>query len=571
VSSARPNPLSSPSDFPVRLALFALLALAALLPPEARGESMTGCALLVLLAVGLQSARGAWGERTAHGLLVGGGVLAILAARAARAPGAAVEPVSVVVLAAAVGIAAAGLQGGERARCQGLRLLGAAAVAVSLHALYQKLFGLERLRQLLEGAQDLPDRAAVLAKLEGGRAFAGFITPAALGGFLLLSLPLSASLALATRGTRRVAWVVACVLQLGAFLAAASATAAGALLATTALALLVWSRRRQTLLAGLALLALILAAVAVQREGIVLDPTDPKGPWQERAGNFRAAWEMAAEHPWIGVGPGGFSELYPGYRRPGDNETRHVHNLPLELSAELGWPAGLLLAALFFTLFCRPLWTERRAGPAWRKGLAIGLAAFALHNLGDFSAYMPSLIWIAALLLGLLSAPQRPEGPTSRSGLRAALAGAAMVAVVLAGSAAALAGLASDHRLEARYLSFAGERGRALERAGAAARLAPWDVDAALLLARATEAALDDRQLALERAERAVTLSPVRPAARLLRGRLRLATGDLEGAHADFVEAARLYPLEASYAAQRDLLRAELKKWVASDGQRGLP
>jgi tetratricopeptide (TPR) repeat protein len=265
------------------------------------------------------------------------------------------------------------------------------------------------------------------------------------------------------------------------------------------------------------------------------------------------------------VGPGGFSELYPSYRQPGDNETRHVHNLPLELGAEVGWPAALLLTALFFSLFCRPMWVERSPGPAWRKGLSVGLAAFALHNLGDFSAFMPSLLWISALLLGLWTPREQPGwsgwSPT-QVGSRRALSGAALVSVLLAAVAAGLTGLAADLRMEARYESFAGDREAALGHASRAVRLAPWDPDAALLHARATEVALADRRLALERAERAVELSPVRPAARVLRGRLRLAVEDLEGAYSDLAEAARLYPLETGYARQRDLLRAELERWM---------
>jgi tetratricopeptide (TPR) repeat protein len=358
-------------------------------------------------------------------------------------------------------------------------------------------------------------------------------------------------------------------LQVAAFLAAASATAAAALLGATAVAALLWSRRRRTLLVGLAALALVLAAVSVQRDGILLDPANPRGPWQERAGNFRAAWSMAADHPWIGVGPGGFSELYPSYRQSGDNETRHVHNLPLELGAEVGWPAAVLLTALFFFLFCRPLWIERRPGPAWRKGLAIGLTAFALHNLGDFSAFMPSLLWISAILLGLWTSREEAGTPMPVRGLERATAGAALAAVLLAALGAGLSGLAADRRMSARFVSYAGDRVEALRLASQAVRLAPWDPDAALLHARTTEAALPDRGLALERADKAVALSPVRPAARVLRGRLRLAVGDLEGGYSDLTEAVRLYPLEANYARQRDILRAEMERWMTPGTQAG--
>ena len=59
-------------------------------------------------------------------------------------------------------------------------------------------------------------------------------------------------------------------------------------------------------------------------------------------------------------------------------------------------------------------------------------------------------------------------------------------------------------------------------------------------------------------AERAVARAPVRPAARIVRSRLRLAAGDVPGAFADAVVAARLHPLRAEYAAYRDRLRDAL-------------
>ena len=206
---------------------------------------MAGCAALIALVSLLQCRAGSWSRGVAQTLLSVGFALGVLGMRIALAPGAAVEPLTVFVLAAAAGIAAAGLRGGDSARRQGVIALSSAAVVVSLHAMYQKFWGFERLMQSVGAETDLPDRAAVLAKLEGGRSFAGFITPAGLGGFLLLSLPLTVSLGLEQRGARRTAWFAAAALQVAAFLAAASATAAGALLGATAVAALVWSRRRR--------------------------------------------------------------------------------------------------------------------------------------------------------------------------------------------------------------------------------------------------------------------------------------------------------------------------------------
>ena len=268
-----------------------------------------------------------------------------------------------------------------------------------------------------------------------------------------------------------------------------------------------------------------------------------------------------SDHPWVGVGPGGFAEVYPGYRRSGDNETRHAHNLPLELAAELGWTAAGLVTLFFFYVMMRPLWLERRAQLPWRQGAAIGLSAFALQNLADFTAYMPSLLWTAALVAGLLG--PWPVRVHTRAG--PALAGSSLAAVLIAIGLAAASGLAWNSRHASRRAAFAGDGERALQLAQRASRLAPWDVEAALLLARLTsQAAMEPtadgatRELARQRIDRVVRLSPVRASARELRAGQRLRRGDAPGALADLTEAARLYPLQTSHAESRDLLRQRL-------------
>ena len=51
---------------------------------------------------------------------------------------------------------------------------------------------------------------------------------------------------------------------------------------------------------------------------------------------------------------------------------------------------------------------------------------------------------------------------------------------------------------------------------------------------------------------------PQRPAARDLRGRLRFVTGDFGGAYADALDAARLYPMQESYAERL----SEVERWL---------
>ena len=111
-----------------------------------------------------------------------------------------------------------------------------------------------------------------------------------------------------------------------------------------------------------------------------------------------------------------------------------------------------------------------------------------------------------------------------------------------------------------------GDEQAAEQQASLATRLAPWHPDGWLYR---SEIALErgagggeldraGRLLSLEAVERAISMSPVRPSARIVRARLRALDGDLPGAYADAEQAARLYPMNQEYVAVRDALARAL-------------
>jgi hypothetical protein len=143
---------------------------------------------------------------------------------------------------------------------------------------------------------------------------------------------------------------------------------------------------------------------------------------------------------------------------------------------------------------------------------------------------------------------------------------------------AACTGVADNARMGSRFAAYRGDAERAERLARRAVTWAPWSPDAALLFART---AILDTQMAppnaerlataMDRAERAVRLSPVRPAARELRAQLRIWSGDFPGAYADMVAASRLYPHNEEYAQRRDELEASTWEVIdrAESGPKG--
>jgi tetratricopeptide (TPR) repeat protein len=227
------------------------------------------------------------------------------------------------------------------------------------------------------------------------------------------------------------------------------------------------------------------------------------------------------------------------------------------MAAELGVPLGAGVSVFFFVLFCGPLFHRAAESRPLARGIEIGLAAFALQSLADFTAYLPSILWTAVMLRAAVA---RRDALAWSWPSRIPSVAALVVTLIAAGVAIGTA-RGEQHAWLARQAFASGDLPDALRRTERAAALAPWDADHWIGLAQLRLTAPDDEQRAgaLEAVERAVRLVPQRAAARDLRGRLRFVTGDFRGAYLDARDAARLYPMHAPYAETL----AELQRWKA--------
>jgi len=535
---------------PAGLALAALLLVCVIAPPEVRGLGLAAAAFFVALAVAVTS--GASAASPARIWIVMGLPPALLISRCALAPGEAVEPTAVFFVAGFAGAAAAASALAPD-RLAGLYV--AFAAFSGGRALYETVWGLAGSASLLQAADPGGVDPAVLNRLEQGRPYGGFATPAALGCFLAMTIPPVAAWALGKTGRLRALGLAAAAVGTAGLIATRSVTAMAALAAALALASLRGRVSRRIVTGALAAIAIAVVGAGVVRPDAVFAPGRADSPWRLRAGNVRIALEEADDHPLTGVGPGGYAEAFPQYRRAGDNESRHAHDLPAELIAEWGVPAGLALSALFFWIFLSPLVALDKAAQTFGSGLAVGLAAFAIHNLVDFTAFLPSLLLIAAVGRGLLARP----APGARSGLPVRIGWTALAVTVCL--AAAASGLAREALFQAHEAAASADHARAQALARRAGRIAPWDADPPQFSAGAALAATpSEPAAALAAAERAVRAAPARASARWSRAQARSVTGDAPGAYADLVEASRLYPLKAEYATQRDVLADALRK-----------
>jgi O-Antigen ligase len=392
-------------DRPLPMALVcAILTLAVLRPPETYAWSGAACSVLLaaagcllMLGPGCVPALPAW----TAGLLPLAFASLVLASCRARALDEAAAALAL-ILAAFLGRE---LAAERRARDLLAGLLAAlGAIAAILAVLQHHLTYPGELRALLEAGEEPP--LYIVARLQAGRPSGPFTLPAALGGFFALTLPLTLFAArrsvgrwprgLAMAGAVLQAYALYLTRSFGGLIAVSVAL----ILTIPALA----PRRRGILLAAAALASMALVASFLQDRRAEVEA--PGGhPLTLRAGNWRAAGEMIRDHPLLGTGPGSFGTFYPRYMRPGMNETRYAHDSYLQVISGWGLWSIVPLAAflLAFTGRLRLAW---KAAGEDLPFVAAG-AGFLIHNLVDFTAYLPGVAIPSAIVIG---ATLRPGG-----------------------------------------------------------------------------------------------------------------------------------------------------------------
>jgi len=559
---------------PLFLLAAALMVTSALLPPEIHPAGRLvahGMAAAVALALGFAPRVAATAGRRSAWLLAPLALASLLLVDGGRARG----------LDEAAGLTcfAVAFFAGRRAGAgaNGAAMLGAVAallgVVVSVQAIAQHHWAYPETAAVLRAAQD-PAADPFLVRLEAGRPAGPFSLPAALAGFLALSLPMALGARRTARpGLPRAAWAAAIVLQ--AYALVLTRSLGGLLAATVACALaLAPPARRSTEEGGrtrgrvpqIAMAAVVLfAAVAAffiyaRRAEIGAHPGSD--PISLRLGNWRVAAGMIRDHPILGVGPGRFPVFYPRYLVPGMNETQFAHNSYLQLAATWGaWTLAPL--AFLIVAFSRPA-ARRRGMAAAASGAGAG---FLLHNAIDFTFFLPGVALPAGLLLGLgscsgghdeLEDGARPDSP---AGTEAAVvrpwsgrvaAGVAVALLLL--TQVATADRAAWHLERARDAAMDGSSSDAEGEARMAAAACRWDPEpwaflAQSLLARHATSA-EEMTLRREAAERAVRLEPESAILHHTVALDRAAAADPAGAWVEEERAHRLYPGKALYRPQ---------------------
>jgi len=343
-----------------------------------------------------------------------------------------------------------------------------------------------------------------------------------------------------------------------------------------------WPRRPVMALLATVLVALLASnsvgsGALLKRAETILSPSSASS---SRVDIWEGSLELAKDVPWHGIGPGLFPMVYPKYRLDEDKSAAFfVHNDYLQFFIEAGWPAPLLLLAAMVTLailgFGRILGKD--VSPDQKLALLaplLGFGAIAGHSLLSFNLFLPSLLIMLGILLGLITyrlqtmgtSPTAVAAPKIAAPISAPISAPIKVPRLLCLIVIALSvipslffmqtGRGALFHKEAMALSDDQQFSPAIAMLKKAANAYPdadiYHYSLAWLWFRkvSSEGALPDTQelkTALARLDKAEQLNSLRPQVHVIRARILLALGRPEITNTKNNQAALLNTIETEY------------------------
>ncbi len=336
---------------------------------------------------------------------------------------------------------------------------------------------------------------------EANRAFSFYGNPNLLGGFLVILLPISLSLALSEREQRlRIVYWAGSVLAVICWVVAFTRGAwIGGAVAIVALGIAAW-RRRSALTSvdwSFAGAIAVLSAIVVGRSLMADDPVMnawkrlvsiaefDQGSAVTRFQIWDAAWRATLERPLFGFGPDTFRLIFPGFKpmeyaaaAGHQSVADNAHNYVLQLSSGVGIPGMMLLYGLFIavlvlsfrTAFARQGLSGSADGSLVLSGMWAAVIGYLVHlTFGISVTGSTFLAWIAFAALMSPDARAVEVKPPGWGRIAAALVCVAVV-VLSVGNFVYL--LADRYYLDARLAETSSLK---LARAEAAVRLNPYN------------------------------------------------------------------------------------------------
>ena len=269
-----------------------------------------------------------------------------------------------------------------------------------------------------------------------GRLTGPFAQPNELGLFCAALLPLALACAVTTvrAGRKAVLWPAAACLAAACVMSMSRGAWLGAGAALVLLAAYVPTTRRVLAAVGLAIATTFVTALTVPPGTAVLgvlgsrirslgDPT--QNQYDDRPLTWAEAVRQAGEHPWFGVGPGGFHEAATDSASAVSAQAPdHAHNLLLTVLTDrgvVGVALGLVVVAGCVVAARRHLAArvgrDRAATVLGIRSVAVvaSLAAVAVHGAIDMPLRNPIVSGLVWTLIGMVMVAETTRQPDGKS------------------------------------------------------------------------------------------------------------------------------------------------------------
>jgi len=270
-----------------------------------------------------------------------------------------------------------------------------AAAVISVYSIYQYFWGYQHTIDFLKKTNDdfLLNSPYARDILLQKRAIGTFPSPNILAGYLIMAFFLSLTHIQAHRlPSLACAPIIAIALiltkSLGAYLSL--------IIALIMLFFLSYKNiKKHKLIAAICFIFISLGIVFIvsSKWGRLMNLDNPHNPITQRLNYWRISMAAIKDHPFLGIGPGNFQEVFLRYKVGWSIDTRYSHNIFLQTWLETGI-IGLIAIGYLIIAFIKT---------SLRKSKYILLAGFAfvLHNLVDITYFMPEvgLFWWVLLAL----------------------------------------------------------------------------------------------------------------------------------------------------------------------------